>query len=323
MSMAGEDHKWTDALLFLGVDGGGTQCRARLCDWLGRRSRRGHGGPANIRLGVDDSMRAVLDATGQCLAEAKLGLDSQPIIACLALAGATEPVELEVVENVPAPVPADDRDDGRPCRVRWSASRRGRRGHHRRHRHGGLGDRLRGGTIAWAVGVSRFPTRAAARGSVARWCAACCGRMTGVRPGPACCAASSSSSTPTPCHRALDGLGQAARVCGARAPRGPACAPGRPGGLRAHAARRGTYRCAGCAARRDRRADGWRWPAACRRASARGSSRETKRHLVPAAADALAGALWLARAEARSAAPDELMRKVIVSMAKECGATPT
>ena len=43
-------------------------------------------------------------------------------------------------------------------------------------------------------------------------------------------------------------------------------------------------------------------------------SPETKRHLVPAAADALAGALWLARAEARSAALDELMRKVIVSM---------
>ena len=32
-------------------------------------------------------------------------------------------------------------------------------------------------------------------------------------------------------------------------------------------------------------------------------SRDTKRHLVPAAADALAGALWLARAEARAAVP--------------------
>ena len=91
------------ALLFLGVDGGGTQCRARLCDGSGAVLGEGTAGPANIRLGVDDSMKAVLAATGQCLAEAELGLDSQPIIACLALAGATEPVELEVVEKFPHP----------------------------------------------------------------------------------------------------------------------------------------------------------------------------------------------------------------------------
>jgi glucosamine kinase len=79
--------------LFLGVDGGGTQCRARLCDGSDHVLGEGIAGPANIRLGVDDSMRAVLDATGQCLASAKLTLDSRPIVACLALAGATEPIE--------------------------------------------------------------------------------------------------------------------------------------------------------------------------------------------------------------------------------------
>ncbi len=99
MSMTGEDHKWTEALLLLGVDGGGTQCRARLCDGSGTVLGEGTAGPANIRLGVDDSMRAVLDATGQCLAEARLSFDSRPIIACLALAGATEPVELEAMES--------------------------------------------------------------------------------------------------------------------------------------------------------------------------------------------------------------------------------
>jgi glucosamine kinase len=86
-------------LLFLGVDGGGTLCRARLCDGSGTVLGEGKAGPANIRLGLDDSIRAVLDATGQCLAEAKLAIDSRPIIACLALAGATEPVELEAMEN--------------------------------------------------------------------------------------------------------------------------------------------------------------------------------------------------------------------------------
>ena len=87
------------ALLFLGVDGGGTQCRARLCDGSGVILGEGAAGPANIRLGLDDSMRAVLDAAGQCLAEAKLTISSQPIIACLALAGATEPTELAAIEK--------------------------------------------------------------------------------------------------------------------------------------------------------------------------------------------------------------------------------
>jgi glucosamine kinase len=87
------------ALLFLGVDGGGTQCRARLCDASGVILGEGVAGPANIRLGVDDSMKAVLEAAGQCLTQAKLGFESRPIIACLALAGATEPVELEAVRN--------------------------------------------------------------------------------------------------------------------------------------------------------------------------------------------------------------------------------
>ena len=88
-----------EVLLFLGVDGGGTRCRARLCDCSGSVLGEGAAGPANIRLGLDESMRAVLEATRQSLAEAKLAIDSQPIIACLALAGATEPIELAAMER--------------------------------------------------------------------------------------------------------------------------------------------------------------------------------------------------------------------------------
>jgi len=88
-----------EALLFLGVDGGGTQCRARLCDREGSILGEGVAGPANIRLGLDDSFGAVLDATDRCLADAKLTIDSQPIVACLALAGASEPIELEAVQK--------------------------------------------------------------------------------------------------------------------------------------------------------------------------------------------------------------------------------
>lgn len=78
--------------LFLGVDGGGTRCRARLADAAGRILGDGAAGPANIRLAMEESFRAVREATSRCLAEAGLSPDA-PIIACLALAGASEPVE--------------------------------------------------------------------------------------------------------------------------------------------------------------------------------------------------------------------------------------
>lgn len=88
-----------EALLFLGVDGGGTRCRARLCDGSGRILGEAVAGPANVRLGLDDAIQQVLDASGQCLANAKLTFHSQSIVACLALAGATEPIELEAVRT--------------------------------------------------------------------------------------------------------------------------------------------------------------------------------------------------------------------------------
>ncbi len=81
--------------LFLGVDGGVTQCRARLADRAGRILGEGVAGPANIRLGLEASLAAVLDAARQCLAEAGLGTGALGrTVACLALAGATEPAEL-------------------------------------------------------------------------------------------------------------------------------------------------------------------------------------------------------------------------------------
>jgi glucosamine kinase len=81
--------------LFLGVDGGGTGCRARLCDSAGVVLAEGKGGPANIRFGLEQAFKSVLDATLQCLEQAQLSPDDLPrITACLALAGATEPAEL-------------------------------------------------------------------------------------------------------------------------------------------------------------------------------------------------------------------------------------
>jgi glucosamine kinase len=79
-------------VLFLGVDGGGTGCRARLADRAGTVLGEGTAGPANIRVNLDESIHSVLAATRQCLDEAGVSF-SDSIIACLALAGASEPRE--------------------------------------------------------------------------------------------------------------------------------------------------------------------------------------------------------------------------------------
>ena len=81
--------------LFLGVDGGGTRCRARLCDASGLALAEAQAGPANIRLGLKEAFASVLDVTLNCLEQAHLSSQDLPrITACLALAGATEPADL-------------------------------------------------------------------------------------------------------------------------------------------------------------------------------------------------------------------------------------
>lgn len=77
-------------ILLLGVDGGGTGCRARLTDAAGMLLGEGKAGPANVRISLDESLQSVLGAARQCLAKAGATLDD-PVVACLALAGASEP----------------------------------------------------------------------------------------------------------------------------------------------------------------------------------------------------------------------------------------
>jgi glucosamine kinase len=92
-----------ETLLLLGVDGGATRCRARLCAAGGTILGEGSAGPANIRLGLDESFAAVRDAAAASLAEAGLSSDEHEIVACLALAGATEPVNLAAARSYPHP----------------------------------------------------------------------------------------------------------------------------------------------------------------------------------------------------------------------------
>jgi glucosamine kinase len=65
------------ALLFLGVDGGGSRCRARLQTAEGARLGEGVSGPATMRLGLDAALASIMDATRQALAQA--GLDESAL----------------------------------------------------------------------------------------------------------------------------------------------------------------------------------------------------------------------------------------------------
>jgi glucosamine kinase len=78
--------------LLLGVDGGGTKCRARLAAASGVILSEAVAGPANIRFGMRASFAAVFEAGAQCLHQAGLpNRDVSKVVACLAFAGASEP----------------------------------------------------------------------------------------------------------------------------------------------------------------------------------------------------------------------------------------
>lgn len=58
--------------LFLGIDAGGTKCRARLCDAEGVLLGEGSGGPANVRLDPGQVWTSVFTATREALSAARL-----------------------------------------------------------------------------------------------------------------------------------------------------------------------------------------------------------------------------------------------------------
>lgn len=90
--------------LFLGIDGGGTRCRARLADAAGVTLGEGVGRAANIRLGLDVAWTAIMQAVDQALAAAGLGRDVLPrIFIGLGLAGITGIADQErVAASAPA-----------------------------------------------------------------------------------------------------------------------------------------------------------------------------------------------------------------------------
>ena len=58
--------------MYLGVDGGGTHCRARIEDENGRLLGEASSGPATTRIGIEKAWRAIMEATEAAAAQARL-----------------------------------------------------------------------------------------------------------------------------------------------------------------------------------------------------------------------------------------------------------
>lgn len=90
--------------LLLGIDGGGTSCRARLAAFSGEMLGEASAGPANLQLGLQQSFGAVITAALQCLQQAGLSrFQLSRVVACLALAGASEPSHLAAAQAAKHP----------------------------------------------------------------------------------------------------------------------------------------------------------------------------------------------------------------------------
>jgi glucosamine kinase len=89
---------------FLGVDGGGTGCRARIEDEAGRVLGTGIAGAAALRFGIDHSFAAIETACRGALAEAGLPVDAlAETIAGVGLAGVGRKGALEQLIAHPHP----------------------------------------------------------------------------------------------------------------------------------------------------------------------------------------------------------------------------
>ncbi len=70
----------TSPLYYIGIDGGGTRCRARLTNRAGKLLGEGTGGASNIRLGLGPVWRNLMMAVDEALAQAQLSHADLPDI---------------------------------------------------------------------------------------------------------------------------------------------------------------------------------------------------------------------------------------------------
>lgn len=94
----------SDGALLLGIDGGGTRCRARLRDGAGRLLGEGEAGSANARRGPRAAMDAVVAASRAALAAADLPEEAlAQIVAGAGLAGVSQPNVMAETRAEPHP----------------------------------------------------------------------------------------------------------------------------------------------------------------------------------------------------------------------------
>ncbi|WP_292933233.1 BadF/BadG/BcrA/BcrD ATPase family protein [Noviherbaspirillum sp.] len=89
---------------FLGIDGGGTGCRARLTNTRGQLLGEGVGGPANLALGIDVAVKSVMEAVYHALGQASVGASVLKLThAGLGMAAANVPKHREALESTQLP----------------------------------------------------------------------------------------------------------------------------------------------------------------------------------------------------------------------------
>ena len=90
--------------LFIGVDGGGSGCRARVADKQGNALGQGKAAPAALRLGIDRSLAAVESACGAAVSDAGLPAGAlRQMDAVIGLAGVGRKGLLEALLARPHP----------------------------------------------------------------------------------------------------------------------------------------------------------------------------------------------------------------------------
>jgi glucosamine kinase len=78
----------TKVTTYLGVDGGGTRCRARIENENGRVLGEANSGPATTRIGIEKAWRSIMQATEAAAAQARLtGEDLSRMRAAIGVAG--------------------------------------------------------------------------------------------------------------------------------------------------------------------------------------------------------------------------------------------
>ena len=84
--------------LFLGIDAGGTLCRARLVDGEGATLGSGQAGPANLTIGADRAYKSIMAAGLAAFASAGLGgLAMRRTHLAIGAAGADDPAAVEAL----------------------------------------------------------------------------------------------------------------------------------------------------------------------------------------------------------------------------------